>query len=675
MLMKIIDFAERWSARWLKGKALQPGQHGQYFHIDRPSPKSFHLLSARSLTLSGWAFDASTSSVAKVWISVGRKRYIAPAVSRADVQSTFVSVCSLPLECGFEETIELSLGFCLIEIAIEMADKTYVPIYETVVLRVPRLWRSQDRIMKYEDWRRARRKLVELQLPEIRAHIAVMPNQPKFGVIIDATAPGNLTLTMNSLERQIYPRWSAVISGRRDRISTAWIKHPNVRVSEAQVWDTSDADFLVFLKPGDCLEQDALYAFASRLNECEDIDLVYSDEEFIDEQSDGLVPFHKPGWSPDYLETFNYIGRAACFRSTIARECSAPINHYDFVLQFCERARVVHHLDFVLLASRAVDGVREGLDNKAALELRLARTGRHGNVVPGDQQFNYFRISLELRESPLVSIVIPTAGKKVNFEGRQLDLIINCIDQIKKISTYSNVEIIVVDNGDLTAAQLTWLKNAGCRLVTFTEPHFNIAKKLNLGASIAKGKFLLLLNDDIEILTAEWIERMLEQFEKPHVGVVGVKLLYADETTQHVGVVFNYSNPDHVRRLQPRSEYGYYFSTCGVRNYLAVTGACMMTPADIYRTVGGYSEALSVSFNDVDYCLKVRQLGLFSVYTGLCELVHMESQTRHASLNLEELRWFHNAWRKEITFDPFYNERYLSVARPTFEPVVNPRLL
>jgi GT2 family glycosyltransferase len=249
------------------------------------------------------------------------------------------------------------------------------------------------------------------------------------------------------------------------------------------------------------------------------------------------------------------------------------------------------------------------------------------------------------------------------------------IRQIRDKSTYKNIEIIVVDNGDLSPTQVRMLAEAECKRITYSDPVFNIAKKLNLGVSIANGELLLLLNDDIEILTPSWIERLLEHFEKPHVGVVGAKLLYPNEQTQHVGVVQAFGNPDHVRRRFPRNDAGYFFSTCGVRNYSAVTGACMMTPASIYRDVGGYSDELAVSFNDVDFCMKVRLKGLWVVYTPSAELIHMESLSRVVSLDMGELEWFHQRWAAELVSDPFYNGGFLTVEPPTFVPCVNQRML
>ena len=186
---------------------------------------------------------------------------------------------------------------------------------------------------------------------------------------------------------------------------------------------------------------------------------------------------------------------------------------------------------------------------------------------------------------------------------------------------------------------------------------------------------MLLLNDDIEIVTPEWIERMLGHFEKDHVGIVGVKLIYPDDRIQHAGVVHYHGNPDHVRRGVSRYDRGYFLSTCGVRNYAAVTGACMMVRAETYRAVSGYTEKLGVSYNDVDFCQKVRAAGYYVVYTPHAELIHFESATREPFLDQDEADYYHRKWAEEVTFDRFYNERNLSIAPATFATVINERLL
>jgi GT2 family glycosyltransferase len=264
-----------------------------------------------------------------------------------------------------------------------------------------------------------------------------------------------------------------------------------------------------------------------------------------------------------------------------------------------------------------------------------------------------------------VSLIIPTAGKIVDLNGRSVDLVGNCLNAIYERSQYKNLEIIVVDNGDLNSRQRTFLQEYGAKLISYRASAFNVAKKLNLGASVATGELFLLLNDDAEPLSSDWIERLVEHFEKPHVGVAGAKLLYADETTQHVGLILNNCNPDHVRRRKPRDDCGYFFSTAAVRNFIGVTGACMMTRASNYRNVGGYTEALAVSYSDAGFTV---------VYAPKAELIRLESLSNRSSLDVEEVKYFQKRWAHLVS-DPFYNELELTVASPTFEVRHNARIL
>jgi GT2 family glycosyltransferase len=380
---------------------------------------------------------------------------------------------------------------------------------------------------------------------------------------------------------------------------------------------------------------------------------------------------------PDYLESFNYIGSTACFRASISALIAAESSGiYDFILQFTERSHKIIHIRKILCQRGQSNRHKNELDTDLeikALEKRLVRTGRRGNVSRMGQGIGCYDVRLSTASAPLVSIVIPTRGKIANVKGRAIDLISNCVDSILERSTYRNVEVIVVDDGEPPDGRGERLRQRGCKLVTYSESVFNFSKKVNLGATLAKGSLLLLLNDDVEPLRPDWIERMLEHFEKPHVGAVGAKLLYLDGTTQHVGVVLNSGNPDHVRRFRPRDDIGYFFSTCAVRNFTAVTGACMMTRTNIYRQVGGYNEELPVSYNDVDYCLRVIEQNLTVVYAPQAELTHFESQTRVPRLDQYEIEYFAKRWAPKVITDRFYNENSLTVASPTFEIRQSPR--
>jgi len=495
------------------------------------------------------------------------------------------------------------------------------------------------------------------ELPELLRHIEAMLYRPHFHILIHRNAAGHRDRTVASLDRQIYRDWSVS--------DLDWME------GSGKWADPGDATHFVFLECGDRLNERALYEFASAINADPSLDLIFADEDQLDELDGRCSPFYKPDWSPDTLESFNYLG-AACFAAGPSQAaCRVARSYYDFVLRMTEQGARVAHVERVLChrgrgAADPIDEPESAADRRA-LEGRLSRTGRTGRVGAALAARPCYDIQLGLAKQPLVSVIIPTAGKVIDLGGRRIDLLMNCLDIIKERSTYQNLEFVIVDNGDLDAVRLHALRARGCRMATFSEPNFNVSKKLNLGAGIATGTMLLLLNDDIEPLAPDWIERLLEQFEKPWVGVVGAKLLYPDMTLQHVGVATNFGQADHVRRQRPRDDIGYFFSTCGVRNFSAVTGACMMTPADLYRRLGGYNEALAVSYNDVDYCFKVRSAGLTAVYAPKAELIHFESQSRKPVLNVAESEYFQSEWARMLTRDPFYNEQNLHTRPPSFE--------
>jgi hypothetical protein len=648
--------------------------------VDRPKPGLVVIVGKGSFEILGWAADLEACAAVKARVVVGRTIQKLDPIQRQDVKRAYSPAHELPASTGFGIVLSLRVGVHRMRVEVKGVDGSWIPVRRALLIRVPFLRRAQqtDARLSYSDWTRLEQRRLKVQIPEINRHIDTMVHKPTFTVVVDTRRGGaRLKDTIRSIRRQLYTFWDVrVLPG-----TAAFPLPEDANLLNDMSLSDIRGEFIVVLQSGQRLARNALYEFAAAIDRRPDIDLVYGDEDSLAAFGRRRDPFHKPGWSPDYLETFNYIGFPACFRAALARGCFDNGHVYDFVLRFTERTTKVLHVPKVLGHGVQKPGVEEtavadavALDMKA-LSGRLRRTGRRGSVYEHGLHKGCYGVRLDLKRSPLVSVVIPTAGKTVRVGDRRIDLIANVIGQIRDRSTYNNIEIIVVDNGDLSASQLRMLDEAECRRVTYCDPVFNVSKKLNLGVSIAKGELFLLMNDDIEILTPSWIERLLEHFEKPHVGVVGAKLLYPNERTQHVGVVHTFGNPDHVRKLFPRNDAGYFFSTCGVRNYSAVTGACMMTPAHTYREVGGYSEELAVSFNDVDFCMKVRRKGLGVVYAPEAELIHMESQSHVVSLDMDELCWYHQQWAAELISDPFYNARFLTVGPPTFVPSVNRQAL
>lgn len=505
------------------------------------------------------------------------------------------------------------------------------------------------------------RALLALDRSDMEQFAREMRLRPRFLVVIEGSDPQRVTSTVAALERQIYPTWTCC--------------HADGDLTR-EVLQSCEADFVVCIEAGDELTADALFEFASAINAWPEIDLHYADEDTRLAGGQPGNPFYKPDWSPDYLEVFNYIGRPACFRVELAHQAVGGIGYYDFVLRFCEKTNRIRHIRRVLCtAHRSPQQVADREADRLALVGRLERTQRRGTIAPLVRAGYGWDIRIALARTPLVSIVLPTAGMTVEFEGRSIDLLANVLSNIYRRSCYSNFEVVIVHNGNLSAEHEALAASLGCRMVHYNEPRFNISKKLNLGVSEALGEFVVLLNDDIEIANVDWIERMLEHFEKDHVGVVGARLLYPDGTIQHAGVVMNYGAPDHVMRGAPGGSDGYFLSTSGTHNYAAVTGACMMARRDDYISVGGFSEDLAISYNDIDFCQKIRLKGRSIVYAPQVVLTHMESQSREPVLDLEEASIFQKRWAAGNAIDPFYNESRLSVVPPTFEVTFNGRYI
>lgn len=493
------------------------------------------------------------------------------------------------------------------------------------------------------------------EVPEMIRHINVMTIKPLFVVITPSGVIGS-DAQSESISNQIYPNW---------RVTTASCVSDGIPEMKLD-----GAAMFIWLDEGDLLSPFALYNFAAALNGDPTLNIIYGDEDALDAAGKRMQPFYKPDWSPDYLESVNYFGSAAAYHIRVAKLALPPAtSSYDLALRATELSQKVGHVRHIVLHSPdrfSADAARIESD-RAAIKGRFDRTGRAGVISLGEPGKRCYDLKLDAGRLDSVSIVIPTAGKVVDIDGRRIDLIMNCVALIRAERQRYNPEIVIVHNGDLGHDRMAALKKNRCKLVEYKDPVFNVARKLNIGAEAASGKFILLLNDDIEPITPDWIERMMAHFLKPHVGVVGAKLLYTNNEIQHAGVVINGSNADHVSRFARKEDSGYFFSGVAVRNFIAVTGACMLTPAHLYKRIGGYTEALKVSYNDVDYCLKVREAGYTVVFEPAAELFHFESKSRVPSLDPLEYEYLQRRWARELVTDPFYNEERLTLAPPTFE--------
>ncbi len=428
--------------------------------------------------------------------------------------------------------------------------------------------------------------------------------------------------------------------------------------------------FVLFINASDVVSRFALSEIARVLHQWPEVKYVYSDEDRIDAKGLRACPFFKPDWSPDLLMSFPYTGSLSAFAGDqMLQVCGATaeldsFDLYDLTLRFteCLHDHEIFHIPRVLIhrSASAMDNERgfQFVDAgnskmlRRALTEALARRGIQGDVVEGHWP-GTLRVRRRLTGDPAVSIVIPTKNR--------LNLLRNCIESIESKTTYKNYEILVVDNLSSDPRLLGYLQSFGHRVVRYDEEPFNFSRLNNFAVALAKGDVLLFLNNDVEIITPDWIESMLEHALRREVGAVGCKLLYPNGSVQHAGIVLG-MDPDgsmavagHVfKRLKP-GEMGYFGLAHVVRNLSAVSAAAMMMRRAVFDAVGGFDEGLAVSFNDVDLCLRLRQAGYLVVYTPYAELYHHESATRTPGANPCETKTMFGRWGDVLRNDPYYN--------------------
>ena len=553
----------------------------------------------------------------------------------------------------------------------------------------------------YEQWIAAHERFDEGGVLELRGKAAALPFRPRFSIVVPTyeTPPAILEAFLASVAAQVYPEWELCVADDASKAPHVratlerWaaadgrikvvFRESNGHIAEATntALDLATGDFICLMDHDDTIAPDALYEFARTLNDDPGLDFIYSDEDKI--TPDGRTryePFFKPDWSPEYLEACMYTAHFACYRASIVREVGGfrkafnGAQDYDFVLRFTEHVGRAAHIPKILYHWRAIPGsTAASMDSKdyvidaavRALRERVERTGRLAFVRP-NRYGGCFEVRRRVEGEPLVSIVIPSAGRDSVVRGERIDLLANCVRSIMERSTYPAIELVVVHNGDLRAETKAALEPHPVTYVHYAEPEFNVAAKMNLGARAARGEFLLFLNDDIEVISPDWLEAMVSLAQRPGVGAVGAKLFFEDGTLQHVGVAFCKGLPDHVRRGFGGDDPGYFFSSVGQRNYLAVTGACVLTGRSLFEEVGGFDEAFAINYNDIDLCLKMVERGRRVVYAAQAELYHFESRNRERTVAAHEQTLFRERWHTHVAHDPYYSP-YFDARPPNFQ--------
>jgi O-antigen biosynthesis protein len=567
-----------------------------------------------------------------------------------------------------------------------------------------RVWVDQYDTLTPKDHQAIRRNIEQLRWkPLISIVMPVYNPRPKY-----------LRKALDSVRGQLYPNWELCIAddastnpkikvvleeyARRDaRIRVAY-RSENGHISAATntAIELVTGEFIALMDNDDALPAHSLYMVADELNRHPDTDLIYTDEDKIDEQDRRHDPHFKTDWNPELFYAQNLIAHMGVYRTSLVRKIGGlrigfeGSQDYDFVLRFLKNTNAsrVRHIPHVLYHWRIFPGVPSFSTNNPdksietahrALSEYFADVDPDAKVVPIEQFPSWWRVQRRLpMPLPRVSLIVPTRDR--------LDVLKVAIDGLLHETAYDNLEVVIVDNDSVELDTLEYFDSLrGDQRVKIlrVEGEFNFALLNNRAAHVATGSILGFINNDVKIIHSTWLGELVAQVSQPNVGAVGAKLYYANETIQHAGVILGvYGVAAHGHRHFPRNSVGYFGRPILVQHVSAVTAACMLVPRHVFEQVGGYDEVnLTIGYNDVDLCLKIREAGYNIVLTPFAELYHLESVSRGANLTPAQVRrdaqeraYMLERWRSVLERDPFYSPN-LTVHGENFRLAFPPRAM
>ena len=501
---------------------------------------------------------------------------------------------------------------------------------------------------------------------------------------VDQTAPnGQLCLAdASDGEHDAVKRIVEEYQAKNQRIVYRKIENKGIAANTNAAASLATGDYLALADHDDILAPHAMYTMGKailQLRERGEPDgFLYSDEALFSKSIQRPIVAHfKPDYAPDYLLCCNYICHLAVFQKALWNavggerpECDGSQDH-DLFLRLIEQVGGAAHVPQVLYYWRVHAGSTSGGTGakpyvaaaaKKALADHLARTGRTGTVEDGLFPSTY-RVKWDIEGDPKVSILIPNKDHTDDLE--------KCLQSIWKKTTWDNYEIIVIENNSTDPATFAYYEKAkqrydGLKVVTYPEKGFNFSGINNFGRKAAEGDYLLLLNNDVEVRNGDWLTELLRQCaHKGGAAICGAMLYYPDETLQHAGVITGLGGyAGHSHKYKQKGGSGYLFRIATVQDFSAVTGACLLVKASVYDEVGGLDEQFAVAFNDVDFCLRVRDAGCRIAWTPYAELTHYESKSRGgdekdpakaARFAAEQQRLYTIHGKENILDDPYYN--------------------
>ena len=679
-----------------------------------------------NLTITGWALDTITKESPTFTINNENQvsAYNIQRVLREDVNQIYQTEPAI--EAGFVVTLEgikqkkvLPFHFqsSAHVVTVDFPLNKKYPVIPGTEDKVTRLWIKAKKGFKYmakngishtiqrakieklrnqasyPNWL-ARNEVLDIEA--MTQEIATFHYQPKISIAMPVYNVEEkwLRLCIDSILNQVYTNWELCMADDAStdpnvkKILTEYqqlderirvvFREQNGHISEAtnSALAIATGEFVALLDNDDELAINAFYEVVRVLNENPELDLIYSDEDKIDMDGNRSDPAFKPDWSPDLLLGTNYISHLGVYRRSILEEIGGfrkgyeGSQDYDLVLRFTEKTTKerIKHIPKVLYywrmlpTSTAVDQGSKGYAFEAGLRAvqdALVRRGINGHATHGAAN-GLYDVYYDIKSDKLVSIIIPT---KNGYKDVQ-----RCVSSIIEKTTYQNYEIIMADNGS-TDPKMHELyaefeqQLPGRFFVESIDIPFNFSTINNRAVKKAHGEYLLFLNNDTEVITENWLTLMVSFAQQERIGCVGAKLLYPNNTVQHAGVILGLGGvAGHGHYGYPHGDLGYFGRLAINVNYSAVTAACLLMKKADFDAVGGFEEAFTVAFNDVDLCLKVQALGRDNVWLHEAELYHFESQTRGYDDKGKKKKRFEQEkvmmeekWGPLIENDPFYN--------------------
>ncbi|MCS6982124.1 MAG: glycosyltransferase [Flavobacteriales bacterium] len=544
-----------------------------------------------------------------------------------------------------------------------------------------------------------------------KEEVLLWPYRPLISILVPVynTPLRFLEELVQSIQQQIYTHWELCIaddastdkdlraylqrlSQSDERIKVVW-RSQNGHISRCtnSALEIASGEFCALVDHDDLLAPDALFHVVRTLNLHPATDLIYTDEDKITEEGHRFMPHFKPQWCPDSFLSRNYMGHLVVVRTQILRDIGGfrigfeGSQDYDMLLRFTERTTRIQRIPRVLyhwrVHSRSAAASEEAKPyaymaaRKALLEA-LDRRGEPADIdyLPG---FRGYDIKFRVVRPGRVAIIIPAHNKA--------DVTAVCLKSIFEKTTYQDFVVHLLSNNSTERALFRlaeeWQKKQNHRF-KFHECNypFNFSRLVNDGVRLSEGDYLLLLNNDTEVIHGDWLERLVAMAQRPSVGCVGCKLIYPNGTIQHAGVIVGLGGAaGHAFTHIPQDAPGYFNYIQSINNYSAVTAACLMVRRAVFEEVGGFDEDFSVEYNDVDFCLRVREAGYHNVYVPHVVLYHHESLTRghphltgvSYALHLKEIGLFKKRWQKYIDDDPCYSPN-LSLGHHDFSLRLHP---